>query len=714
MTRIGIFLCACDQKINKSIDVDAVENALRETPDLMEKPDVWAMPHVCLPDGTRDLRNAIVEHGLERVVVAACPARFQEKHLRAVCVSAGVNVTHFALVDWREGCAWAHRGDKPNATAKAIDLARMGVARVANANALDGVMTKIEPRVLVIGGGIAGMTAARTLADRGVAVFLVEQQAQLGGQLRGVALDGAAQAYNATLDAVMCHPHIRLRLNSRIVAVDGAVGDYRVEICHPDSAETINAGAVIVATGAQEFRPVGLFGYDGRRVVTLGEFEAHVSRITCHVSRAVYILCAGSRNEKIAYCSNVCCLAALNQAIRVKHAKPDTHVTILFRDLYLLGDDANEQVVREARRAGIEFVRYAPSHPPRVGDDFVAVRDELTGQMRRIEYDRVVLATPRVPREDAGVIARWLCLARDDDGFFPDPHWRLRPEQQSARGIFICGSAHRPVDVDTAIMQGMTAAARAARFIQSREILRPALSARVNEQICTGCAQCVEACALGAIRLTPLPLPPLPSPERSSVQERGEGGRGVRSEVDPFLCVACGNCVVACPSKAIEMPNPSDAQILAQIDAASSCHPVLVFACQWSGLAAMELAGARRMKYSAHARVIELPCSARLDPLHVLYAFVNGAKAVILALCPPNECHFGNGNRYAEARIENLRAQLAAHEIDPQRLQIARMMGDDAGAWVRALTEIGAGRKAAVLSASRRMPSVSRVEALRQ
>jgi heterodisulfide reductase subunit A len=162
------------------------------------------------------------------------------------------------------------------------------------------------------------------------------------------------------------------------------------------------------------------------------------------------------------------------------------------------------------------------------------------------------------------------------------------------------------------------------------------------------------------------------------------------------LCLACGNCIVACPSKAIEMPHPSDAQILTQIDAALATRRdgeprSLVFACQWSGFAAMELAGARRLKYPASARVIELPCSARLDPLHVLYAFLHGADHAMVALCPPNECHFGNGNRHAEARIENLRAQLAAHGIDPQRLQIARMMGDDAGAWVRAVAGLSGG-----------------------
>jgi heterodisulfide reductase subunit A len=687
MNHIGVFLCTCDGEIDESIDVAAVEKVVRADAFVAQ------MPHACLPDGIRALKDAIRDNNLERVVVAACPARLQEKHLRDACVDAGVNVNHFSLVDWREGCAWAHR---ENATPKALDLVQMGSARVGNAQQIDGVLTRIAPHVLVIGGGIAGMTAARALADRSIGVTLVEQAAYLGGQLRGIPLNGTAKAYDETLDAVRHHPYVRLRLNARVVKVDGSVGDYHVKIEGPNVRETSNIGAIIIATGAQEYRDPRLYRYDGRRVVTLREFENPVSRLTFH--DLVYVLCAGARDNHISYCSNVCCLNALSQAIRVKHAKPDARVTILFRDLYLLGDESNEGVVREARRTGVEFARYAPTNPPRVEDGTVVMRDELTGTTRRIEYDRVVLATPLVPRDDAGVIARLFNLPRDADGFFLDPHLRVRPEWQSERGIFVCGSAHRPVDVDTAIMQGLTTAARAARFVQQRKMMRPAWSARVNEQVCTGCAQCVETCAFGAIATRPSPFP---LPER----ERGRGeGEFARAVIDPFLCLACGNCVVACPSKAITMPNPSDAQIFAQIDAAlcrqvnrytstqegdlpvhsSTCLPVyLIFACQWSGFAAMELAGARRMQYPTNVRVIELPCSARLDPLHVLYALVNGAERVLVALCPPDECHFGDGNRYAEARIENLRAQLAAHGIDPQRVQIARMTGDDASAWVR-------------------------------
>ena len=699
MTRLGIFLCTCEGKIEEQVQVDAFQYVTRTNPDIAL---VQPMRNVCQPAGVDALKSTIRQHRLDRVVVAGCPARFQENHLRDACVDAGVNVNHFASVDWREGCVHAHGDSREAITGKAIDLVQMAVARVSQARPVDALRASIAPRALVIGGGIAGMTAALKLGERGISVVLVERDSTLGGQLRVASLDGAATTYEQTRDAVQAHSKIGVRLGARVAAVDGSVGNYRVRIvdCHfPGTArqggcerskealqvdnETLRSaqgdmfGAIVVATGAQEYRAAELYRYDGRRVVTLGEFESQLPHLQTPIS-VVFILCAGSRDAQIPYCSNVCCLNALHQATRVKRAHLDANVSILFRDFYLLGDDANDVAVLDARRAGVEFVRYAPANPPRVSRDFVEVRDTLTNTTQQIEYDHVVLATPLVPRDDAGSLARFLNLPRDEDGFFIDPHHRVRPEHAVERGIFICGSAHRPVDMDTAIMQGMTAASRAARFIQQREVNRPALVASVDPQLCTGCAQCVEHCASGAIRMTSSP-------------SNGQVGFH-RSVIDPFLCLGCGNCLVACPSKAIDLPHASDAQIYAQIDAAlvarhNGSAPVLIFGCQWSGFAAMELAGARGLKYSVNTRVIELPCSARLDPLHVLYAFYAGAERVILALCPPEECHFGSGNRYAEARIENLRAQLAAHGIDPDRLRVARMLGDDARAWVDAVNE---------------------------
>jgi heterodisulfide reductase subunit A len=680
MTRIGIFLCTCDQKIDKSIDVAAVEGAFR-TPDVT----ITRSPHACLADGQRTLQETIRAQGLERVVVAACAERLLGAKLCDACAEVGLHREHVAVVDWREGCAWAHTGDTPGATAKAIDLVDMGVARATLAQAVYAAPAPVTPRVLVLGGGITGLTAARSLASCGVAVTLVEAAAHVGGQLADVRMDGTERIYAETLQAVQSAPLVEVRVGTHLTAVTGSVGNYRVMLQDAGGAlAEVAAGAIVVATGAQEYSASGLYRHDGRRVVTLGEYEAELATRGAVHGPVVYLLCAGGRDEKrVPYCSGTCCVSALQQALRAKRARPDTVVTILFRDLYLLGDEVKQDLVLEARRAGITFARYVPGKPPRVSEEYVDVTDQLTGARARYAYERLVLATPLVPREDAGMLARLLNLPRDSAGFFMEPHRRVRLERRVERGIFVAGSAHKPVDVETSIWQGLTAAARAARFVEAGQVARPAWSARVDEVLCTGCAQCAGACEFNAITLhAAAPLPPASG-----------GGGGMLAHVDPFLCTACGSCVVACPSKAIDLPGASDRQIFAQIDAALAGtadgeRRILVFGCAWSGFASMELAGARRLQYPAAVRTIELPCSARLDPLHVLYAYLNGADGVMLALCPPDECHYENGNRRAEERVTHLREQLAANGIDPRRLGLVWMTGDDADGWIRAVNSL--------------------------
>jgi heterodisulfide reductase subunit A len=665
MTRIGIFLCTCDRQIDRSVDVAAVAEALRARTSAAT---MVCLDHACGPDGRQALQAAMRAAEIERAVIAACPARLLPAALRRSSEAAGLAAGDLTIVDWREGCAWAHGGASREAvTAQAADLVAMGFARAveglaagrAHAPAREHTGLPVAPRVVVVGAGVAGRSAADALARRGCAVTLVERAA-------------AAPAVE---------PPVDLRAGSRVVGVCGAPGDYRVTIEETQSGAVadVQAGAIIVATGVQERTPTGLYRHDGRRVVTLGEFAARLDAGEPPGGAIVYLLCAGARNAPGDDCSGSCCLDALAQALRVRRADPAAPVTVLFRDLYPPGP-ALEEIVHEAQAAGITFARYAPERPPRVEEECVEVDDRLGGTRRRLAYDRLALAAPLAPHADAGRLAGLLNLPRDAHGFFVDAHPRVRSERQVERGLFVCGSAHRPVDAETARLQGQIAAARAARCVQAGAVARPDWAARVNPDLCTGCTQCAAACAFGAITLQPWVAG---AADRPAAPER-------IAHVDPFVCLACGSCAVACPSKAIDLPDANDRQIFAQIDASLSAggngaRRVLVFGCTWSGFAAMELAGARRRSYPAEVRTIELPCSARLDPLHVLYALLNGADGVLLALCPPGECHFAHGNRQAEQRVERLRAQLAAHGLDPRRLAVAGVPADDAQAWVQAV-----------------------------
>ncbi|HSR29694.1 MAG TPA: hydrogenase iron-sulfur subunit, partial [Anaerolineae bacterium] len=299
---------------------------------------------------------------------------------------------------------------------------------------------------------------------------------------------------------------------------------------------------------------------------------------------------------------------------------------------------------------------------------------ELASRSRRLSYDRVVLATPLVPQPDASVVAHMLGIVQDENGFFPDVHHRLRPQNYAERGVYVCGAAHYPTDWTEAEFQATGAAFKALRHLRTGQVTSHAPAAVVDEKLCTGCGNCVETCPFAAISM-----------------HKREGELDF-SKIDPLLCTGCGNCVVVCPVKAISQPLDSDAQVLAQIEAALASAAqngrprVLVFGCEWSGHAAAELAGAHKLSYPAEARLIRMRCSARFDPTHLLWAFFSGADGVFLGACPPGDCHYVTGNRHAQERFNTLRGLLAESGFDPRRLRLEWITPDDPHDFVDKIT----------------------------
>lgn len=685
--RTGVFICDCGDRVASVLDMDALEEGVHDLPGVAL---AQRLRYSCSPDGLAAIRRAIAKRGLNRVLVAGCTPRTLQPRFLAACEQAGLDGALFELVDIREGCAWVHQDEPLAATAKAIDLVRMGLAKVALGQASEPATAQIVPAALVIGGGLAGMTAALTLASAGLPVKLVEREAALGGMLRDAHTlypdrRNAAEFLAERVKAVTDHPSINVLLQSQVTSISGTVGCYTVSVNGPvgqqNNPSIFDVGAIIVATGVCASRPRGLFRYDGKRVVTQLEFERELrdresgSQSTSLPANVVMILCAGQRNEAVPYCSAVCCMVALKQAMEVKATNPQVNVTIIFRDIYLLGEQNHEDELLKARQAGVEFMRYAPSSPPVVAQETVEVHDDLTGTSRRLPYDRIVLATPLLPQPDASVVAHMLNIAQDRNGFFPEVRYRLRPQNYAERGIYICGAAHCPAGWMEAEFQAVSAAFNAMRYLQAGTVTSRAPVSVVDEELCTGCGNCVETCPFGAISMR----------KREGVLDL--------SEIDPLLCKGCGNCVVACPVKAIRLPLNSDAQMLAQIDAAlesvsQNGRPrILVFGCEWSSHAAAELAGANKLRYPTEVRLIRVQCAARFDPMHVLWAFFNGADGVFLGGCPPGDCHYTNGNRYAQRRINTLRGLLAESGFDPRRLRREWITPDDPRDFVGKITD---------------------------
>lgn len=531
--KLGVFICDCGGQIASILDMDTLERGARGLPGVALARRVG---YSCSPDGLDAILSACTEEKLDRVLVAGCPPRLLAQRFQVACQQSNLDSDLIELVDIREGCAFVHQGEPQLATAKAVDLIRMGAARAVRRQPRQPASAEVVPGALVIGGGVAGMTAALTLADAGQPVKLVEREAALGGMLRDMHTPypdrrNGDQPIARTIEAVTRHPRIEVLLEAEVTDIAGTAGRYSVGV--NGAGQRFEVGAIIVATGAQA---------EG-------------------------------------------------------------------------------------------------------------------------------------PQPDASVVAHMLGIAQDENGFFPEVHYRLRPQSYAERGIYVCGAAHRPAERAEAELQAISAAFKALRHLRAGQVTNAAPVAVVDEALCTGCANCVEPCPFGAI----------------SMHKRAESVDLAR--VAPLLCTGCGNCVVVCPVKAISQPVDSDAQVLAQIEAAlATAAPdgrprILVFGCEWSGHAAAELAGARRMSYPAETRLIRVRCSARFDPIHILWALFNGADGVFLGACGPGDCHYIDGNLYAQERVAMLRSLLAQSGFDPRRLRLEWIVPDDPHNFVTKLSD---------------------------
>ena len=681
--KIGVFICDCGIEIASFIDTEALVDRARDLPHVsLAQRGLYN----CSREGQKRIKQAIAEQGLNRVVVAGCTPRTHEPLFRAACQEAGLNGSLFEMANIREQCAWVHADEREKATAKALDLIRMAVAKVALSEARDKVEAEVTPAALVVGAGTAGLTAALTLANGGFSVKLVEREQELGGLVRKLhtlypTMERAEEFISKRIQAVQSNVNIEVLTRGQILDVSGSAGNYHVTVgVRQRSGDLVeraafDVGAIIVATGAQPSHPNGLFRYDGRRVITQLELEGKLEEGSVNAQNVVMIHGAG-REEEGPYCSSVYCMTALKNAILLKKMKPESHISILFRDLQPFGELCEDEIVR-ARQRGINFIHFGPESKPVVKDDVVEVYDLLSGADLSLSYDLVVLSTPLVASDGTHRLASMLRIPLDDQGFFPDVHVRLRPRNYIDPGIYVCGNAHYPADTNESLFQAYSAASKALHYLSAGVVTSEAPVAVVDERLCTGCGTCVETCAFQAIRL-----------------EKGEGVLST-AQIVPLLCKGCGNCATACPSKAITLQSSTDRQFLAQIIAAlagpQNGEPrILGLLCQWSGYAAADLAGARHLQYPSSVRLIQGGCSARFDPYHILWAFLNGADGVFLGACEPGECHYVLGNQYAERRIKGLREILTAAGFDARRLQLAWLKPDEPEDFVTAITTFAA------------------------
>jgi heterodisulfide reductase subunit A len=626
----------------------------------------------CSKAGLRDIHSAVDGHELDRVVIVGCTPRTNEPLFRAALDEWGLDACLLEMVNVREQCALVHPSDGEGATRKALALTRMGIAKAAVLAPVEKVQVDVTPAVMVVGGGVSGLTAAATVAARGFPVKLVEKEHELGGQVAALHTlyptgESAREFIDKRIRSVQEQKGIEVLTGARVTDVSGSVGDYEVTVEQDGKVSGFHVGAVIVATGAREAGVDEQSEFDGVRVMTQSELEAALLQGGASAHRVAIVV---DEPTPEAY-SAVSAAAALKNSVVLKRRDPDASVSLVFNDI---SADLSGAMIREARTLGVQFYKYDGHQAPRVTDGAVEVFDHLREEETTIPCDLVVLAMPLVPRDDAAAVARMLGVPVDERGFLPEPSVRLRPGSYVPRGVFVCGSAHYPVTARESVFQAYRAAARALRHLSAGRLDSRGPRAHVIDSLCVGCGTCVESCPFHAISMV------------------GREGTLDVSSIDVSLCTGCGNCTVVCPAKAITMEPYTDTEFIAQIDAALSVPSngetrLLGLMCDWSGYAAADLAGAEGREYPPQLRIVRVGCSARFDPYLILWAFLQGADGVLLGACDPGMCHYVRGNEWAAERVENLRGLLKEAGFDPRRLRLEWLKPDDAQKFVEVVTE---------------------------
>jgi heterodisulfide reductase subunit A-like polyferredoxin len=559
--RVGVFVCHCGSNIAGFVDVEAVAADAARLPGVVHTDHLL---YACSQDSTAAIQRRIAEHNLNRVVVASCTPLTHAPLFQDCLRQAGLNEHLLAMANIRNQCSWVHSDNRALATAKADELVRMAVARVASLEPLFRQPVSIQAAALVIGGGPAGMTAALTLAEEGYDVHLVERQPELGGQLRHLRTLASTngrpavdpQAYLAgLLHRLATQPRITVHLGSQVVEVTGFLGNFTSRLEAADgTTQEIRHAVILVATGGQEYRgPEYGYGTD-RRLLTQQEFENRLAQPEDlgDPRHVVMIQCVGPAEQT---CARTCCTVALKNALRLKVLRPETQVTILYRDMRTYG--FKERLYTEARARGVRFLRYDEDHKPQVEAAPQSARlrvqawDPALGLDLSMKADLVVLSMPMVPAEGSRELATTLKVPVDQDGWFLEAHVKLRPVEFASRGIYLAGAAHYPKLLEESVVQAMAAASRAATILS-----RPTLSvggavAQVRAEACVGCLTCVRVCPLG------VPV----------VRADFAGVAGIvgAAYIEPTICQGCGTCVGECPAGAIELLHYRHEQVEKQV-----------------------------------------------------------------------------------------------------------------------------------------------------
>jgi len=631
----------------------------------------------CSVDYLAKIKEAIKEHNLNRVVIASCTPRTHEPLFKQTVKEAGLNPYLLEFVSIREQDSWVHMGEPERATQKAKDLIKMGVAKAIFLEEGEEIRLPVQTDCLVIGGGVAGMSAALQIADQGFQTILVEREPKLGGLLNRVSTVShdhgvmpAPEIVRVKATLVESHPNINVYTDTEIESLQGYIGNYKVKLKTngKSSEEALDISTIIVATGMKELEPTGQYEYGSdSRVITQLELEELLrgmsgnseplygtvsNRSLLKVKDVVMINCVNSKNETRG-CCNIGCSISVKNALALKKLQPDLQIHILYRDLSMVKEEHFH--LDEAKAAGIKFIRFPDDHYPQLvkedGRFVIRVYDILLGKELEIPSDMLVLTTAFKGNETVGQIKGYLKVSANSDGFFQEAHVKLGPVDFPSAGISLSGCAKSPKNFKESCEEGMAAAMRVSIPMKKGYIEAEGIVADIDLTDCSKCSLCYKNCPFSAIQLDENKQP----------------------SVIKALCKGCGLCAADCPKECITIVHYSDEQLLAQVEAALEESPekkILGFVCHWCALGGVDMAGVSRLQYPSNARLIRVMCSARVPIKLIERAFELGAAGVLVVGCEFPTCHYITGNYACEARMNRAKKKLSKKGVDPDKLWV--------------------------------------------
>ncbi len=664
--RIGVFICHCGVNIGGIVDIKEVADYIRSLNNVVF---VAENLYTCSEDTQKIIKDKIKELNLNRVIVASCTPSTHEPLFRKTCEEAGLNPYLFDLANIREQNSWVHQREPEKATEKAKDIIRMYVKRSQYSSPLTKIKTEVTSSALVIGGGISGLIASKTIANKGFKVFLIEKEDKLGGLIKDLYKlypneKNPEDILNPIISDVIKNKNIEVLTSTRIENITGSIGNFEILAFKNNKEFNFNVGTIIVAIGANESKPDGLYGYKkNANVYTQSEFEQILSSNKVkNDEKIVMILCAGvGKGEKIAYCSSICCMEAFKNALILKKQAPNSEIIILYKDICVFGD--GEEVYRTVREEGIQFIKYNAKEDIKILESKgikinISVFNSFLNKDVKIVADRIVLSTPMIPATDTEDLSKLLRVPLAYNGFFLEAHVKHRPLDFTNDGIYLCGSCQSPKSISECIAQAKGAAARALIPLIKGEVESEAIISEVNPEICVGCEICELHCPYGAI----------------TVQK--DENEDLKAQVNPSLCKGCGICAASCPVDAITMKNFTNEQILSMVQTAKQDSSlkdetiIIAFLCNWCSYQGADNAGVSRFQYPTSIRPIRVMCTGRISISHILNAFKAGADGVLIAGCHPGDCHYVDGNLSAERKVNLAKQLLNKIGINERRLRL--------------------------------------------